>query len=163
MITRPKVRRWACWCGVALGAAAALALVVTCFRGFMLDDGPYRSVVLARGSIALNWQRRGTTINASGHPPHVGDPAGGAWRLLPTWTAPNRAFNGRFLEYEPGEIVVPLWMPVVFGLWCGYWLLPERPPAGLCECGYDLRAVPRNDGKATCPECGRVAAQESAA
>src|SRR5215471_16628059 len=154
MITRPKVRRLACWAGVLIGAAALLAYVPCAFRTTVVGS-PERVMVLGRGALAFYWQ---PNVNGAWYPgmftgldPEADGPRW--WRWLPKWIEPGPDGNAT-TRRTMGELIVPLWMPGLLGLLCVYWLLPERPPWHTCECGYDLRAVPAKEGRRTCPECG---------
>lgn len=158
MITRPKVRRAACWLGVPIGVAA-LAGYAVCLWKPVAVGSMQRVVVVGRGTVGFYWQSN--VIGAwnpgmySGLDPGAGGP--GWWRWIPKWQEPDPpSFTNP--SRAMGEFVVPLWMPLAFGVLCVYWLLPERGPWHVCaECGYDLRAVPRKDGKLVCPECGNAA------
>jgi hypothetical protein len=56
MITRRKVRRVALYAGVAIGALSLVALLTSAFRAFSFPlTGGARSIVLARGSVAVYW------------------------------------------------------------------------------------------------------------
>ena len=152
MITRRKVRRVACWVGVAVGALSLVAFVVSVVKPLGGSySGGARSAILARGSVAFYWQ--GTWFISFSSFPN-GDT--GFWRVLPKWIefeGPSTAGPGHH-----GEFIMPLWIPAAFGLWCVYFLLPERGPRHLCEkCNYDLHAVPAANGRITCPECGTIA------
>jgi hypothetical protein len=156
MITRPKVRRAACRAGVALGAAAALAYI-PCLMGGIVAGSPMRSFVLARGAATVYWQPLPAGAWSPGMYMGLDPGAGGPgwWRWLPRWVEPDPVGTSNPTR-AMGEFSLPLWMPAALGLLCLYWLLPERGPSHTCECGYDLRAVPRKEGKVTCPECGRT-------
>lgn len=155
MITRPRVRRAACWVGVLIGLAA-LAGYASCLRRPMVAGSTERAVVLGRGTVSFYWA---ATVPGAWTPGmYIGlDPGAGGpgwWRWLPKWVEPTPPKTSA-QSYTMGEFTVPLWMPAALGLLCLYWLLPERGPWHLCEkCGYDLRAVPRKDGRLICPECG---------
>lgn len=142
MLTRQKVRRKACWVGVAVGAVCLLALIVSLFGQLTL--GTQTGLVqLGRGSFAVYWDFY----------PSLGLDVSRDWRVLPSVReAPAVATGG---AYSPGWFVLPLWLPVVLGLWCAYLLLPERAPRHKCDCGYDLTGIRPRDGKRTCPECGK--------
>lgn len=52
---------------------------------------------------------------------------------------------------------MPLWafLAPPAALWLFLIVIARRLKPGCCrDCGYDLKGVPRDDGKVTCPECG---------
>ena|ERR1051326_5563002 len=158
MITRPKVRRCACWAGAGLGAACLLALGASAIVSISILNDPCRVVILGRGSLGVYWQERTFSL-PNGSPLPMSAPGGTMWRWLPKWRETGVASMGSYSRETPGEFVLPLWVPGVFGLWCLYRLLPERGPLGACgKCGYDVRAVPAKNGQVVCPECGMAAA-----
>lgn len=147
MLTQARVRRWFYFCGLGAGAGGLLAYGVCLITPLRLGHSE-RSVVLGRGCLAVYW-----TTTSRGTPSDTAlDPhkwSNRRWRWIPRWYEPEPLSNWNIAEFA-----VPLWMPVVLGLWCGYRLLPDRRPGNLCECGYDLEGVPRKDGRVVCPECG---------
>lgn len=153
MLTRKKLRRGACWLGVAVGAVALLTYIPCVFTTVALGDAN-RSVILGRGAVALYWRPVGMAGTTGVLDP--GSWQGGWWRWLPRYHEPDWT-SANIPSMTQSELVLPLWLPAAIGLVCLYVLLPERGPAHLCECGYDVSAVPAKDGRRVCPECGRGA------
>jgi hypothetical protein len=179
MITRRAVHRGLAWAGLVVGAAALLVYVLDLFCAFGLDTQNW-TVYLGRGAVSIQWEFP-PQYQASPTAPGVMlavprqsqgwiyERAGSrAWRWLPHWANPETAT--RNTGFSPGLFVIPLWIPMILGLWAGYSLLPAGLPARgkpRCpRCRFDLAGAPAVDVKhvqVQCPECGKLSQRDDIA
>ena len=146
------VRRAACWMAVGAGAAAVIGYVV-CLVHPIAVCSPRRMLRLGPGALEVYWQPGPGFVAFPGALAGIEQPGWRVWLALQEpMLAPS---NGVWPSPAMGRFVLPLWIPLLLGLWCGYWLLPERGQRDRCiKCGYDLMGVPAKGGKRICPECG---------
>lgn len=152
MITRGHVRRGLRRGGLVVGAAGLLGYLFS-LAGAVTISMQNREFTLGGGAVQAKWSIWSAPVPgvAPPVPPRfaVSFESGRRWWWAPLWVQPYEKV------YNYGTLVVPLWMPVLLGLVCGYLSLPEGFGPGRCKrCGYDVRALPAVGGRMTCPECG---------
>ena len=154
MVTRGQVRRWLRWGGLVAGAAAALGYVFSLIGEVTLRLGE-REWIVGGGAMRTRWDIRPPPAGPVSPPPTprpsgVYFASGVRWWWSPYWRESDAGAR------VPGTMIVPLWLPLLLGLVCGYFTLSAGFGPGRCaRCGYDLRGVRAAGGRTACPECGR--------
>ena len=130
MITRARARRWLRRGGLVIGAAGVLGYLFSLI-GAVEIRSRQREFTFGGGAVQAKWgiwsaPTPGVTPPL---PPRLAvsfdsDPR---WWWAPMWVQPWEKIYGY------GTLVVPFWMPLLLGLACGYFSLPE---------GYGPGAVP---------------------
>lgn len=157
--------RWTCWlCGLAL-ASTMMVLVGLKQReaGLYFGSGSFMAVGDGCLMVGVDVHRHETMYAAD---------YGGAGRAVGFYVDGDRWHSDWITAWRPFRatsgfgptlhhfVVVPVWPMVLlsalaFGYSVGVRSGARHARLWACSrCGYDLHAVPRRDGLATCPECG---------